>query len=174
MQHALLGPRQAPGLDPAGLAGERLLVGQRQLQAAFGQRRQQLGLLAGGAQLDQQPGAEQRTGQQRLHQQALADHFHDRALRHGIAVQAALLLGQAQRQPAELGIGLPGRRAVTGGLLEHAPALEEVVLLGGIALQAVTQHGDGFNVRSHSPSTALATILRWISDEPPKTVAARL
>ena len=172
MQHAELGAGDAVAVDHAG-AGF-IVVGQHQHQRTVGQGRQQRGLLGGRALLEQQAGADDGAGQQRLHQQAAAGDFHHRTDGDRVGIEATVVFGQAQGQKAELGKVAPRLAAVAFRLFEHGPALVEAVVVVGVAGRAVAQHADCFEISRHSPSTTLATMLRWISDEPPKMVAARL
>ncbi|MNP44760.1 hypothetical protein D3C76_1386360 [compost metagenome] len=131
-------------------------------------------MLLGRTLLARQGRSEYRTGQYGFEQQPTADHFQHSSNGHSVAVQTVQLFRQAQVQPAELRILLPGVGAVPARQGQARCPFEHGILFCAVALQVVAQHADGFDVCTHKPNTTLARMLRWISEEPPKMVAARL
>ena len=81
-----------------------------------------------------------------------------------------MLLLERQAEQSEIGVLLPRLAAPTVGFYEVLLALLELVLVGDQSLDAVLEQAllvGEIEVHGQRPNIALATMLRWISFEPP-------
>ncbi len=133
----LRGGRQVGEVEAALRLGER----ERAELLAGDQRREVALLLRGGAGVAQEAAGEHDARQIGLDDEAPAELLEQQHQLHGAAAEAAVVLGEGHREPAELGELAPVLAAEAFFLGDDLASLVEVVLVLDEALDAVLQQG---------------------------------